>query len=252
MKKITIPILLFVASLLTVNSQTVLHAPTGGLEPTETMALLQVLVTSIDGVPSKGDKVNFVNNTTKEAFGGVSDAIGRFDVLIPKGTEYDIVVTVLGKDTMMRKFKVPAEPEYITINYTFKYEPPRTIRLDRVYFDTNKSTIRPESYDMLNELVEFLNNKPKIIIEIAGHTDNIGGIVPNQKLSQNRANSVKNYLVQKGIKTERLKPVGYGLSRPISTNETPQGRQMNRRTEVYILDQTPLPVQVPDSTTIAE
>ncbi len=238
MRKIIITILLFAAGLYSANAQAPIHASRNGMEPTETMALLQVLVTTLDGVPSKGDKVSFVNDSTKESYGGTSDDIGRFDVLIPKGKAYNIVVTVLGKDTMMRSFKVPSEPEFITINYTFKYEPPRTIRLDRVYFDTNKATIRGESFDMLNELVGFLNDKPNIVIEIAGHTDNVGGIKPNQVLSQNRANAVKNYLVKKGIKANRLKPVGYGLTRPISTNETKQGRQMNRRTEVYILEES--------------
>ncbi len=237
-KKISLAITALLFAGLQVQAQTMLKPTAEALEPTETMALLQVLVTSIDGVPSNGDKVNFVNKTTQEAFGGTSNKEGRFDVLIPKGTVYDIVVTVLGKDTLMRQFTVPAEPEFITINYTFKYEPPRTIRLDRVYFDTNKASIRPESFSMLNDLVEFLNNKPSIVIEIAGHTDNIGGEKPNQILSQNRANAVKNYLVKKGIKSNRLKPVGYGISRPIASNDTAEGRQKNRRTEVYILEES--------------
>lgn len=238
MKKYIATILLLIASLYAAHAQAPIHASRNGMEPTETMALLQVLVTSIDGVVSKGDQVNFVDVETNESFGGTSDAVGRFDVLIPKAREYNIVVTVLGKDTLMRKFKIPAEPEYITINYTFKYEPPRTIRLDRVYFDTNKSTIRPESFDMLNELVGFLKDKPNIIIEIAGHTDNVGADAANKTLSQNRANAVKRYLMKKGIAANRLKPKGYGEERPITTNETKEGRQMNRRTEVYILEES--------------
>jgi len=208
-------------------------------EPTEKMALLQVLVTSIDGVPSAGDKVSFINNKDSVAYSGVSGKDGRFNILIPKGTSYNIKVTVLNQDTLIRKnLQIPSEPEFITINYTFKYEPPRTIRLDRVYFDTNKSTLKPESVGMLTDLYEFLNMKPTINIEIAGHTDNVGGATFNQKLSQDRANAVKTFLVNKGINPKRLNPVGYGLTRPIDTNETVEGRAKNRRTEVYILDKT--------------
>lgn len=232
MKKIHSLLWLLIGSLFTLQAQTV-------LEPTEKMALLQVLVTSIDGVPSAGDKVSFINNADSVAYSGVSDKDGRFNILVPKGTSYNIKVTVIGKDTLIRKnLQIPSEPEYITINYTFKYEPPRTIRLDRVYFDTNKSTLKPESKTMLQDLYEFLSAKPTINIEIAGHTDNVGGAAFNLKLSQDRANAVKTFLINKGIDANRLTPKGYGLTRPIDTNDTPEGRAKNRRTEVYIIEKT--------------
>jgi len=230
MKKLCILLILFVSSLFTAFGQV-------ELKPTDSLALFKVLVTNLKNVPCKGDKVSFVNAKTGVAFSGVSGADGKFEILIPKGEHYDVRVTIVGRDTTMRDIEVPSKPDYITINYNFRYSPPRTIKLDKVYFDTSKASLKPESYVMLNDLVEFLTDKPYINIEIAGHTDNVGGDAINLKLSQERAESVRNYLVKKGIDTKRLNPVGYGLTKPVDTNDTPEGRQHNRRTEVYIVSE---------------
>lgn len=227
MKKLAIILILFIQTLFTAYAQT-------GLAPNDSMALFQVLTINKKETPIIGQKVSFVNKENGNSYSGVSDETGRFSILIPKGKTYDIRVSIVDRDTTMRTFSVPSEPELITINYTFIDIPPRTIKLDRVYFDSNKATLRPESFDMLNNLVEYLTVKPYINIEIAGHTDNTGGYEFNITLSQQRAESVRNYLVKKGINTKRLKPVGYGYSRPIDTNDTVEGKQHNRRTEVYV------------------
>ena len=76
-----------------------------------------------------------------------------------------------------------------------------------------------------------------MVVEIGGHTDNVGDNYSNQKLSEARANVVRTYLLEKGIAPGRITAVGYGETRPVASNDTPEGRQQNRRTEVKILNE---------------
>ncbi len=108
--------------------------------------------------------------------------------------------------------------------------------LNNVYFDIQSAHIKKESIPVLNELLSMLNNSPKLIIEIGGHTDNTGSYDTNTKLSLARANSVKNYLTQKGINSNRVKTKGYGPSEPIASNDDEEnGRELNRRIEIIVL-----------------
>lgn len=106
--------------------------------------------------------------------------------------------------------------------------------LKNIFFDLGKATLRPESKTELDKLYEILKFS-EIEIELGGHTDSIGTDEDNQKLSQERVNAVKSYLVEKGISEKRLVAVGYGEKQPVAPNATPEGRQMNRRVEVKIL-----------------
>ncbi|HET6512004.1 MAG TPA: OmpA family protein [Candidatus Kapabacteria bacterium] len=118
-------------------------------------------------------------------------------------------------------------------------EQPRTIiALNNIFFDFNKATLRKESITELKNLVKLLKDNPKLRIEIAGHTDSIGTADINERLSQMRAEAVKQYLVDWGITSTRLRAKGYGSTRPVATNETEEGRQQNRRTEFEILNAT--------------
>jgi len=108
--------------------------------------------------------------------------------------------------------------------------------LGGVYFDFNSADLRPESSYALDRLYEFLVRNPQIVMEIGGHTDNVGSSYVNKFLSQKRAQSVVNYLVKKGIPKRRLTAVGYGFTQPITTNDRElNGRDVNRRVEVKIL-----------------
>lgn len=110
------------------------------------------------------------------------------------------------------------------------------ITLRGIYFDFNKATIKPESYPVLDSAAKILIDNPKIIVEIQGHTDNIGSEEYNKKLSLRRAQAVVNYFVQKhGIDIKRLRAVGYGEEKPIASNDTEEGRALNRRVEFVIL-----------------
>ena len=103
-----------------------------------------------------------------------------------------------------------------------------------IEFETGKATIKPKSYDILNLIATIFIDNKDYIVEIQGHTDNTGKAEQNKKISQKRAEAVKNYLVKKGVPAERLTAVGYGQELPIADNKTAKGRQKNRRVEFKI------------------
>ncbi|OQX53087.1 MAG: hypothetical protein B5M53_07420, partial [Candidatus Cloacimonas sp. 4484_209] len=111
----------------------------------------------------------------------------------------------------------------------------QVITLRGIYFDTGKATIRPESYPVLDDAVRVLKANPTVIVEIAGHTDSVGSDSYNMRLSDARANSVRTYLISRGISPTRLIARGYGETMPIASNATREGRQMNRRIEFRVL-----------------
>ncbi|MFD1816117.1 Outer membrane protein OmpA [Pseudarcicella hirudinis] len=109
------------------------------------------------------------------------------------------------------------------------------ITMNNIFFEFGKALLRSESYPELNRIADFLKTNTKIIIEIGGHTDNVGTDEVNNKLSQERAEVVRNYLLTKNIKPERISAKGYGKTQPKVSNDTPEGQQINRRVEFSIL-----------------
>lgn len=110
------------------------------------------------------------------------------------------------------------------------------IVLKNIFFAFDKSDLLPASYPELNKLVELMKKYPSMRIEIAGHTDYKGSVEYNQKLSNDRANSVVQYLISQGIPASRLTWIGHGKSKPVADNTTEEGRQLNRRVEFTILN----------------
>jgi len=104
--------------------------------------------------------------------------------------------------------------------------------LVKVAFETGKSDLTVDSYDSLDQLVQGLKDFPKVVIEIRGHTDNVGNAMLNQLLSEKRADSVRKYIIDKGIDPTRVTAVGFGERFPIADNSTPEGRAKNRRIEM--------------------
>jgi outer membrane protein OmpA-like peptidoglycan-associated protein len=107
--------------------------------------------------------------------------------------------------------------------------------LDKVYFATGKSQVLPKSFALLDNVAQVLLSHPEIeVIRIEGHTDSQGVAAKNTKLSQDRADSVKAQLVKRKVPAERLKAIGFGPDRPVAPNDTPAGREQNRRVEFNI------------------
>ena len=109
------------------------------------------------------------------------------------------------------------------------------IVLNNIFFDLGKSEIKNESTIELQKLINLLQQNPGIRIEISGYTDNSGDEASNIVLSEMRAKGVMDYIISKGISKTRISAKGYGSAQPVSTNETDEGRQLNRRTEFKIL-----------------
>lgn len=107
-----------------------------------------------------------------------------------------------------------------------------------ILFDFDKDSLKAESEYIIDELVDALMSDPKLRLEIQGHTDNVGTIEYNQDLSERRANAVRNAIIAKGIDPRRLRARGFGMSRPVATNETEDGRAKNRRTQFLVLSRT--------------
>ena len=110
----------------------------------------------------------------------------------------------------------------------------KLILLEKVYFDTNKATIKQRSFPVLQQVLSVLKSNPKMRIRIEGHTDSRGSARSNRSLSQRRTNSVKSWLTERGIEASRLMPKGFGEARPIASNRTRRGRAKNRRVEFHI------------------
>ncbi|MEO5581452.1 MAG: OmpA family protein [Saprospiraceae bacterium] len=111
----------------------------------------------------------------------------------------------------------------------------QSIILNHIHFESGNDKLTPDSKYELDNLIELMVNNSKMSIEFAGHTDNVGEAKANLELSNKRAASVKEYLINRGIDASRLKTIGFGQTRPLDTNDTDAGRTTNRRTELKIL-----------------
>lgn len=201
-------------------------------------ALVNVVVTNFKNKPQKGEQILFESVKTKQIFKGISNNKGTFKIYLKGNDTYKIQIKSIGEVEDYNTFEIPALGEgefYTESTLSIQFEHPKTFTLDNVQFETGKATLTKTSYKELNELLEYLKLKEEVVIEIAGHTDDVGDDISNQKLSEARATTVRNYLISKGIASKRVQAKGYGETQPIAANTTPEGRQKNRRTEVRIL-----------------
>ncbi|MBK5286468.1 MAG: OmpA family protein, partial [Bacteroidia bacterium] len=104
-----------------------------------------------------------------------------------------------------------------------------------ILFETNSSTLNPQSQDALGKFAQTLQNNPETNIVISGHTDNTGTDAINQPLSEKRAESVANFLISRGVVRNRMTSVGNGSKQPVAENTTVEGRAKNRRVEIVIV-----------------
>ncbi|MDO5505997.1 MAG: OmpA family protein [Pseudoxanthomonas suwonensis] len=106
---------------------------------------------------------------------------------------------------------------------------------DGVTFDFNRTEVKPQFYPALNNIASTLREYDQTIVEVSGHTDNVGTLQANQTVSERRANSVANYLIGQGLQRERFEIVGMNYRYPVASNDTDSGRALNRRVEIRIL-----------------
>lgn len=164
---------------------------------------------------------------------------GEFLICIPTDNNYALNVSKEGylfySDNFEMKGVYEITDPYLKDVALKAIQSGERIVLRNIFYATDSYVLKDESIAELTKLLEFLNKNRGLIIEISGHTDNVGASEYNMELSNNRAKSVYNYLINQGINENRLKYKGYGESQPISTNDTDAGRAENRRTEIKIL-----------------
>ncbi|HKK62228.1 MAG TPA: OmpA family protein, partial [Bacteroidales bacterium] len=164
---------------------------------------------------------------------------GDYLVPLPTGAEYAFNVSHPGylfySDHFIIKGDYSLENPYNKDIPLVPIEAGKSAVLNNIFFDFDSYKLREESKVELNLIVDFLKLNENIRIEISGHTDNTGSDAYNLDLSKKRAEEVVGYLVSMGIEKDRLESKGYGSSKPVSENNTEQGRAKNRRTEMKIL-----------------
>jgi len=184
-------------------------------------------------------QIEVIDNSTNETIEkSQSNSEGRYNISLAAGKSYNVAFNKSGYLFQSISVEVPDSSgiektiDDVTLQ---KVEVGKKIVLNNIFFDSNESTLRPESFSELERAVKLMNDMASLQIEISGHTDNVGSAKSNLQLSEQRAKAVTDFLISKGCDKNRLKYKGYGSIQPIATNNTEAGRQQNRRTEFKVL-----------------
>ncbi len=203
-------------------------------------APVQVSMTDFKGNILAREIVIFRSNLNGREYQGLTDTTGKFSTRLPAGDKYEIFILGFKDSTSYIVLDIPALQGKAYYKNPFKVDiqflPAKSFILEDCNFETGKADLEEDAYKVIDELVAYLNRKDDERIELGGHTDNVGSAKSNLVLSEARANTVRNYLVAKGIDPTRVTAKGYGFSVPVADNKTEDGRAQNRRTEVKILD----------------
>ena len=165
-----------------------------------------------------------------------SDADGNYMLCLPSDAEY--ALTVSKKNYLFYSENIHLKQEGSILLKNFKIqaiEVGEQVRLDNIFFELEAYKLKDESATELNKIIQFMESNPFLVVEIGGHTDNSGSKNYNLDLSEQRAASVKNALVQRGLKSNRIQIRGYGMSEPLNSNSSEEERSINRRTELKII-----------------
>lgn len=163
---------------------------------------------------------------------------GQFIATLPVGANYAVHIQKEGYMFDSRQYDISqSELQDEVFENDIFLQPIKKgniMRLNNIYFDTDSYVPLKDSEPELQLIIKFLRSNPTVSIEVAGHTDSTGSKAHNQQLSENRATAIITYLVSKGISASRLTSKGYGDTKPIGDNNTAEGKQLNRRTEIIL------------------
>ena len=191
----------------------------------------------------KGFKVEVKDAATNKITEAIVDTItGNYAVIVNTKIKSDLIITVkkdnyaFSSQLVKKDSLISAKPVKINMAVdTIKVG--KTYTLNNIYYNTNSADLDPSSAFVINEFADFLKTSPSLKIEVRGHTDNVGDQKSNLALSTDRAFSVRDLLISKGIEEKRLINFkGYGASLPVADNATEAGRAKNRRTEFVIVE----------------
>ncbi|HVD99462.1 MAG TPA: OmpA family protein [Cytophagaceae bacterium] len=206
------------------------------------LAVLKGKIISCDTKKPVAATIIVTDLTTQQPVGiyNSNASSGKYTVILPAGKNYGITVEAKGYLFYSKNIDIPKLDHYVEYNDEIclnKLKKGTTIVLRNVFFDVDKATLRKESEDELERLQKILEQNPEIKVEIDGHTDSDGSDEHNLKLSDARAKAVVDYLITKGINKDMLKWKGYGETQPQVPNDSPENKQLNRRTEIKILEE---------------
>jgi outer membrane protein OmpA-like peptidoglycan-associated protein/tetratricopeptide (TPR) repeat protein len=205
----------------------------------DTTLLMKGMITDSENGKPVIAKLELIDvDLSKVVATAISDVSGNYRAKVPSPKPYG--VEIVAKDYLLYLDAIDlskeSRDEIIIRNFKLdRVEVGAKVILKNIFFEFGKSTLKSESYAELNNVIKLLENNETLRIEISGHTDNVGSLKYNTKLSEERAKSVVNYLVKKGIAQNRLEYKGYAYSQPIAPNTTEEGRAQNRRVEFKVL-----------------
>ncbi|HWZ21339.1 MAG TPA: OmpA family protein, partial [Cytophagaceae bacterium] len=211
------------------------------LKPTPVMLLLGRVINSKTNEYIPGVKIFFEDLTTGVEIGIASSNVnsGNYQMILPSGNNYGYLAEKPGFISVNSNIDLTKMTEYKEYHkdlYLTPIEVGQSIVINNIFFDFDKYDLKKESFPELNRLVKILNSNTTMKIEISAYTDDMGTIKYNDNLSIKRAESVVNYLLSNsGIDKSRIVMKHYGESKPVASNATANGRQLNRRVEFKIL-----------------
>ena len=203
-------------------------------------APVNVMMTDFKNNPLNNEIVVFKSTLNTKEYQGLTDSLGKFSIRLPSGDKYEVFVLGFKDSASYDILDIPALKGNAYYKNPFaldiQYMPAKNFVLEDCNFETGKANLEESSYAVLDELVAYLIRKDDERVEVGGHTDNVGTAANNLKLSTERANTVRAYLLTKGIDPSRVTAKGYGMTMPVASNATAEGKAQNRRTEVKILE----------------
>jgi outer membrane protein OmpA-like peptidoglycan-associated protein len=165
---------------------------------------------------------------------------GNYEMYMLKGSKYLVKVTCKGYEPYEKEIAVNQMNEEGEFELDFVLEPTlreQVMRLENLLFRTGRAEITESSFAELDELAELMKSRESMVIQLEGHTDIEGGEEANLELSEKRVLAVREYLEDKGVKGKRIKVKAFGETQPLTTERTPEGKRLNRRVEVRIIQQ---------------
>ena len=185
-------------------------------------------------------RISYIDLLTEQEVGIAtsSPVDGSYNIVLPPGTDYSMLAVkdgFISESNHIYAIEISEYTEMAVDLHLIPMEVGVSVQLKNLFFETGKGVLKEESNDELNRLVNLLKNNPNLFIEVGGYTDNVGSAEENLKLSQDRADAIRKFLVMTGIEPDRVTSKGYGAASPLATNDTEEGRAQNRRVEFKIL-----------------
>ena len=204
------------------------------------LTLVKGKITNKQGQPVEAF-IEIIDNKTKDVLMSTKSnkSTGSYLFSLPSGRDYAITMTAEKYFFHAEHIDIPESAPYFELFNSVELKPAEvgeSMVLNHLFFDHDKATLKPESKAELSRTIKLMKQNPKLLFEISGHTDDRGSEAYNLDLSERRAESVVNYLIDNGIGKSRLVHAGYGFNRNIATNDTEAGRKKNRRVEMLIIE----------------